>query len=143
MLIPSGYIIRFPREGGPPGDHGSVAIKDKDWKLLLKEANPKGRAQIEAVMRAWCRFGPKDLPISKFRFELHYQKGGKSVRVDAFKGHQVRLYGTTTQVDGKPMFLVTGSDFAKKQTAADQETLEAAGKAALGLIKPSNDRQKK
>ena len=143
MLKPSGYSIRFPREGGPPGDHGSVAIKDKDWTLFLKETNLKGRAQIEAVMKAWCRFGPKDLPNSKFRFEKHYQKGGKNVRIDAFKGHQVRFYGTTTEVDGKPMFLVTGSDFAKKQNPADQDTLDAAGKAALGLINTSNDRQKK
>lgn len=143
MLKPVGYTIRFPREGGPPGNHGSVAIKDKDWKLFLKEANPRGRAQIEAVMKAWCRFGPKDLPNSKFRFEKHYQKGGKNVRIDAFKGHQVRFYGMTTEVDGKPMFLVTGGDFAKKRDPADQEALESAGKAALGLMNTSNDRLKK
>lgn len=143
MLKPIGYTIRFPKEGGTPGEHGSVAIKDKDWKLFLKEANPKGRAQIEAVAKAWCRFGPKDLPKDKFRFELHYDKGGKSVRIDAMKGHQVRFYGTTASVDGQPMFLVTGTDFSKKRTPADQDTLNAAGKAALGLLNTSNDRQKK
>lgn len=143
MLKPTGYTIRFPQEGGPPGEHGSVAIKDKDWKSFLKEANPKGRAQIEAVMKAWCRFGPKDLPKEKFRFELHFQKGGKSVRIDAFKGHQVRFYGTTAEVDGKPMFLVTGGDYSKKRNPAHQVTLAAAGKAALGLLTTSSDRQKK
>ena len=143
MLKPTGYTIRFPREGGPPGEHGSVAIQDKDWKLFLKEANAKGRSQIEAVMRAWCRFGPNDFPDSKFKFESRYEKGGKSVRIDAFKGHQVRFYGTTVQVAGKPMFLVTGCDFSKKQTPANQNLLKAAGKAAFELINMSNDRQKK
>lgn len=143
MLKPTGYVIRFPREGGQPGEHGSVAIKDKDWKLFLKEANPRGRAQIEAVMRSWCRFGPTDLPKAKFRFELHFQKGGKSVRIDAFKGHQVRFYGTTVEVEGKPMFLVTGNDFSKKRDPADRDLLDAAGSAALGLVNTSNDRHKK
>lgn len=143
MLTPTGYTVRFPKEDGPAGDHGSVAIKDKDWKLFLKEANPKGRAQIEAVMRTWCRFGPRDLPKEKFRFEKHYENGGRSVRVDAFKGHQVRFYGTTMQVEDKPMFLVTGTDFSKKKTPMDQELLNAVGKAALGLIDTLKDRQKK
>jgi hypothetical protein len=143
MLIPNGYIIRFPRQDGPPGEHGSVAIKEKDWKLFLKEANLKGRTQIEAVMRAWCRFGPTQLPESKFRFEDHFQKGGKNVRIDAFKGHQVRFYGFTVRIDEKPMFLVTGSDYSKKRDAADRSTLASAGKAALELINSSNDRQKK
>jgi len=140
MLKPTGYTIRFPQEDGQPGEHGSVAIKDKDWKLFLKQANLKGRVQIEAVMKAWCRFGPNSLPESKFRFELHFQKGGKSVRIDAFKGHQVRFYGTTIQVDGKPMFIVTGHDYSKKRDPADQGTLAAAGKAALGILATSNDR---
>lgn len=143
MLKPNGYTIRYPREDGPPGEHGSVAIKDKDWKLFLKEANIKGRAQIESVMRAWCRFGPIDLPEKKFRFERHFKKGGKSVRIDAFKGHQVRFYGTTVEVDGKPMFLVTGGDFSKKRDPAGTGILAAAGEAALGLINTSNDRQRK
>lgn len=142
MLKPQGHTIRFPKEGGPPGEHGSVAFNDKEWKLF-QEANPKGRAQVEAVMRAWCRFGPKDLPNAKFRFEKHFQKGGKSARIDAFKGWQVRFYGTTAQIGGKPMFLVTGSDTAKKRDPADQATLDAAGRAALGLLNTSNDRQKK
>lgn len=143
MLKPEGYTIRFPREGGPPGEHGSVAIKDKDWKMFLKEANTQGRAQIEAVMRTWCRFGPSDLPESKFRFEGHYQKGGKSVRIDAFKGRQVRLYGFTTDVGGKPMFLVTGKDLSKKRDAASQETIESAGKAALAIQKSSKSGKNK
>lgn len=143
MLKPNGYTIRFPREDGPPGEHGSVAIKDKDWKMFLKEANPKGRAQIEAVMKAWCRFGPKDLPEKKFRFEEHFKKGGKNVRIDAFKGHQVRFYGMTVQVDGKPMFLVTGGDYAKKRDPANRGALKSAGESAFGLLNTSNDRQKK
>ena len=143
MLKPTGYTIRFPKEGGPPGEHGSVAMKDKDWNLFLKETNARGRSQIEAVMRTWCRFGPNDLPDSKFKFETRYENGGKSIRIDAFKGHQVRLYGSTVQVEGKAMFLVTGHDFSKKQNQADRDILKAAGKAAFNLTHTSNDRQMK
>lgn len=118
-------------------------MKDKDWKSFLKEANLKGRSQIEAAMRAWCRFGPKELPGDKFRFEKHYEKGGRSVRVDAFKGHQVRFYGTTVKVEGRPMFLVTGTDFSKKKTPMDQDFLNSIGKAALALVELLKDRQTK
>lgn len=140
MLKPPGYTVRVPNKDGPPGEHGSVAFRDKDWKSFQNETNPKGRAQLQAVMNAWCRFGPWDIPKTKFRFEIHFRKGGKSVRIDAFKGWQVRLYGTTTEVDGKSMFLVTGSDISKKRDPADQDALDAAGKAALGLLNKSNDR---
>lgn len=143
MLIPTGYTIRFPKEGGPPGEHGSVAFEEKEWKVFQNETSPQGRAQVQALMNTWCRVGPRDFPKTKFRFEVHFQKGGKSVRIDAFKGWQVRFYGTTTEVDGKPMFLVTASDISKKRDPADKDILEAAGKAALGLLNTSNDRQKK
>ncbi len=134
MLKPDGYTIRFPKEGGPPGEHGSVAFKEKHWKMFQKEIKLEARAQVEAVMKAWCRFGPRDLPPQKFKFETHYQKGGKSARIDAFKGWQVRFYGTTAQIDGKPMFLITGADLSKKKNQADQDILEAAGKAAYQLV---------
>ena len=55
----------------------------------------------------------------------------------------MRFYGTTVQVEDKPMFLVTGADFSKKRDPIDQEFLNAVGKTALGLNDSSNDRQKK
>lgn len=142
MLKPEGYTIRFPAEGGPAGKHGSVAFDDKLWKSFGK-APEKGKAQIEAIMKMWCRFGPSDLPESKFKFQDRYEKGGKGVRIDEFKGWQVRFYGTTVEVDGKPMFLVTGADLAKKRTRADPDILNAAGKAAYNLVYPEKNRPKK
>jgi hypothetical protein len=134
MKKPETYTIRFPETDGAPGDHGSIAMKDKDWKVFQKEVGMEGRVQIEAAMRAWCRFGPANIPDKRFKFETRYESGGKGVRIDAFKGRHVRLYGATVEVDGKPMFLVTGRDMSKKTNAADQELLKAAGKTAFKLI---------
>lgn len=94
-------------------------------------------------MMAWTRHGPADLPPQKFKFETQYKKNNKNARVDVFKGWQVRLYGTTMQIDSKPMFLVTGIDVAKKKDEADQKKLEAAGKAAHELVHPATNRQRK
>lgn len=85
-------------------------------------------------MKAWCRCGPRDLPPKKFKFETQYQKDRKNTRIEAFKGWQVRFFGTTVEVDGKPMFLVTGADLSKKRTKGDQDILKAAGKAAHDLV---------
>ncbi|GHH16152.1 hypothetical protein GCM10008023_19830 [Sphingomonas glacialis] len=103
---------------------------------------PETRAKLQVTMTAWTKTGPKDLPPQKFTFEIQYEKNGKNARIDAFKGWQVRLYGTTMQVDQKPMFIVTGIDVAKKQNKADPKKLDAAGKAAHDIIHASSDRQK-
>lgn len=142
MLKPDGYTIRFPCQDGPPGEHGSIAFKDKHWKIF-QEVQLKARAQLEAAMKAWCRFGPTHLPPQKFKFETHFQKDGKSTRIDVFKGWQVRFYGATAEVAGKPMFLITGIDLSKKKNQADQDILQVAGKAAHELRHTANDRQKK
>jgi len=141
MVKPDGYTIRFPKEDGPPGEHGSVAFKEKHWKIFTTEILMKARAQVEATMKAWCKFGPSDFPPQKFKFEKHYEKGGKSVRVEVFKARHVRFYGAATNVNGKAMFLVTAVDTSKKDNKADPAILEAAGKAAHELIYPA--RQKK
>ena len=137
MVTPAGYVIRFPTEGGSAGQHGSVAFEEKHWNAFQKEAGRKGMVQVEAAMTAWCRVGPENLPPSRFKFQKHHEKGGKSARIDAFKGHQVRFYGTTVQIDGKPTFLVTGCDISKKQDAADPVVLKSAGNAAIALINAS------
>ena len=134
MPSPAGYTIRFPKVDGPAGQHGAVAFMEKHWKLFQKETAIETRAQMHATMRAWCERGPKDLPRTKFKFQETYERNGRNVRVEAFKGWQVRLYGAVTQIDGKPMFLVTGVDISKKTDKADKERLKAAGKAAHQLI---------
>lgn len=143
MLKPQGHTVRFPKEGGPPGEHGSVAFDGKAWKAFLKEISQDDRATVQAAMLRWCRFGPSHLPQERFKFMSRYEKGGASVRVDGFKGRQARFYGTTAQVDGKPMFLVTGVDPAKKQNTADPAILKAAGKAAFDITNPATTRKSK
>lgn len=133
MKIPSGYTIRFPRDGGPPGDHGSVAFSNRYWKMFNK-VEAEARSQLEASMKTWCRFGPVDMPNSKFRFEGRSKKNGKSIRIDAFKGWQVRFYGTTIHVNGKSMFLVSGVDLSKKRDDAKKTKLDNAFEVASKLL---------
>lgn len=85
-------------------------------------------------MKTWCCFGPMDMPDSKFKFEGRYRKGGKSIRIDTFKSWQVRFCGTTLEVKGKAMFLITEADLAKKQNAADETKLQHAAEMAAKLI---------
>lgn len=134
MSLPAGYTIRFPNQGGPPGAYGSVAFTEKHWKVLQKDMIPKSRAQLHVAMQAWCAQGPRNLPETRFRFEGSYESGGKRIRLEAFKGWSVRLYGSVSQVDGRPVFLVTGFDDAKKDREADLDILKAAAKAAHKLI---------
>ena len=143
MLMPDGYTIRFPGKDGPPGAHGSIAFKEKHWKIFQNDLLHEARSKLQATMGAWCRRGPQDLPPQKFKFEQQFEKGGKKTRIEVFKTRHVRFYGTTTDVDGKPMFLVTGVDVAKKTDQADRDILDAAGKAAHELIYNANDRQRK
>lgn len=129
-----GYTIRFPQTGGAPGIYGSIAFTAKDWKAFENTVQPKGRSQIEVVMKTWCKVGPKDLPRKKFRFETHIKKGGDSVRVEAFKGWQTRYYGVAIDVGGKIVFLVTASDLSKKRDSANRELLKTAGHKAIDLM---------
>jgi hypothetical protein len=133
MPAPIGYKIRFPKEGSPPARHGTIAFKEKHWKVF-RNVNPQARAQLTSVMRAWCDRGPKDIPITKFKFQEWYERHGKRARLEVFKGHQVRFYGASMQVDGQPMFLVTACDVSKKSDDADDDLLKAAGKTAFQLI---------
>ena len=134
MKIPPGHIIRFPREGGPPGDYGSIAFSNRQWKMFNK-VEAEARSKLEAVMRAWCRFGPTDMPTTKFRFEGRARKNGKSIRIDAFKAWQVRFYGMTIEVNGKQVFLVSEVDLAKKQDDAKKTKVDNAYEVASGLLK--------
>lgn len=101
---------------------------------MFNKVDAKARSQLEAAMRTWCRFGPLDIPDSKFKFEERFKKGGKNIRIDAFKGWQVRFYGTTIIVNGKSVFLITEADLAKKQDAAKRAKLENAAEVASKLI---------
>ena len=123
MLIPPGYTIRFPADGGPAGEHGSVAFDDQTWKDF-GNVDRKERAKLEATMKRWCQDGPANLPTARFKNQTAFKKAGKSVTVSVFKAHQVRFYGGVVQVDGQPVFLIIASDTSKKQDKANQALLK-------------------
>jgi len=85
-------------------------------------------------MIAYCNNGPENLPPQRFKFEIQYPSSGKMTRVEAFKTRHVRFYGSCGSLGGRPVFLVTASDIAKKTDAADQKILQAAGKLAHELL---------
>ena len=89
-------------------------------------------------MKAYCERGPQDLPPGRFKFEQQYEQAGKKTRVEVFKARHVRFYGSCASLGGRPIFLVTASDTAKKTDAADPRILKAAGKLAHKLIHERN-----
>lgn len=130
-MLPPGFQIRFE------GVKRAVAFEDAQWEIMSK-IQPSARAKIEATMRAYCDRGPQDIPPQRFKFEFQYQHSGKKTRIEAFKARHVRIYGACGGLGGRPVFLVTGSDTAKKDDSADQKILQAAGKLAHKLIHENN-----
>ena len=128
-----GYTVRSPIAGGTAAAHGTVAFTDKDWKKFEKKANIDGRKQVMATLNLWCRYGPNNLPEKKFKFQDHIKRGDNSVRLEAFKGWQIRIYGVTMDIGGKTIFVVTACDPSKKRDAADRELLEIAGHKAIEI----------
>ena len=130
-MLPSGFKIRFE------GAKRAVAFNDAHWEVMqsIKES---ARAQIEVAMKAYCDRGPQDLPPQRFKFQFQYEHSGKMSRIEEFKARHVRFYGACASLGGRPVFLVTGADAAKKTDAADQKILKAAGKLAHSLIHEGN-----
>lgn len=126
-MLPTGYQIRFE------GVKRAIAFKDAQWEVMTR-IQPSARAKIEATMRAYCECGPQNIPPQRFKFEEQYEHSGKMTRIEVFKARQVRIYGACGSLGGRPVFLVTGYDTAKKDDAADQKILKAAGKLAHKLI---------
>jgi hypothetical protein len=135
-VLPTGFQIRLE------GSKRAIAATEEHWKVMA-EILPKARAKIEATMRAYCDRGPQDLPPDRFKFEEQYESGGKMTRIEAFKARHVRIYGACGHLGGRPVFLITGTDAAKKTEAADQKILRAAGKLAHQLIHAGNKAAKK
>ena len=95
-------------------------------------------------MKAYCEYGPENLPPQRFKFDQQHSEAGKKPRIEAFKGRHVRFYGACGNLGGRPVFLITGSDTAKKSNAANQSILKAAGKRAHSLFHPvAGTKQKK
>lgn len=130
-MLPTGFQIRFE------GVKRAVAFRGAEWEVMGK-IQPNARAKIEATMRAYCEWGPQDIPPQKFKFEFHHEQAGKKTRIEAFKARHVRMYGACGSLGGQPVFLVTGADTSKKDDVADQKILKAAGRLAHKLIHESD-----
>lgn len=128
-MLPEGFEIKFE------GRKRAVAFDSTQWTNVGK-IQPGARAKIEATMRTYCELGPENLPPQRFKFEMQYEQDGKKTRVEVFKARHVRFYGSCGSLGGRPVFLVTGSDLSKKDDAADQKILKAAGKRAHELLHP-------
>lgn len=126
-MLPKGFTIRFE------GRQRAIAFDEAQWNVM-GEILPETRVKIEAVMNAYCEYGPMNIPPQRFKFEMQHSAGGKKTRVEAFKGRHVRFYGACGHLGGRPVFLVTASDTAKKSDAADPKKLKAAGTRAHELL---------
>lgn len=135
-MLPKGFKIRFE------GRKRAVAFDETQWSVM-GNILPQARAKIEAAMRAYCDLGPENLPPQRFKFEKHYEEGGKKTRVEVFKARHVRFYGSCGSLGGRPIFLITGNDISKKSDAADQNILNSAGKKAHQLLHTPNKKQKR
>ena len=130
-MLPTGFQIRFE------GVKRAIAFQNAHWEIMRK-IQPNARAKLEVTMRAYCERGPQDIPPQRFKFEMQFEHAGKKTRIEVFKARHVRIYGACGSLGGRPVFLVTGTDASKKDDAADQKILKAAGKLAHRLIHESN-----
>lgn len=135
-MLPQGFQIRFQ------GTKRAIAFSDAHWRIM-ETIQPNARAKVEATMRAYCDRGPQDMPPQRFKFETQYEQSGKMTRIEVFKARHVRFYGACGRLGSRPVFLVTGVDTAKKDDAADQRILRAAGKLAHKLIHENGGTAKK
>jgi len=127
--LPDGYSLREPT-----GGRYEIAAGDGLWKEFKDDVNAEARTRIETTMEEYRSRGPR-FPPSLFEFEGHHEGQGLKVRMEAFKGWGVRLYGFCATVAGLSTFIVTGSDFKKKTVKAKARALRAAGAEAVRIRK--------
>jgi len=134
MAVP-GYKKRFPRSGTATNE---IAMRDKEWKVFDAGVDPQAKARLEASFEVYCEHGPEALPSTLFKSVGQHQHEGLKVRLEEFKAWGVRFFGLRGDDTGKPTFLVTGSDTAKKSTEtrkANRIAMDTAGKEAVRVQK--------
>jgi hypothetical protein len=108
---------------------------DGDVYMLVQVAKEfgrletKARARLGRIMELFCTGDWQHIPKTQFNpNEGRYAVGstGKRVLIGAFKGWQVRLYGTVLEYAGKRSFIASAIDPAKKDDRADQKLLKRA-----------------
>lgn len=127
--FPRLYVSRF---SGPAAE---IVARDALWKDFQKDHSSMGFNGATQAMELYAEYGPESLMRTKFVSEMQFEGEGRKVRLEAFKGFQIRLYGFAVQVKGKRTFFITGLDLAKKANKAKPRVLEAAGKEAIQVLK--------
>lgn len=92
-------------------------------------ANPKGRRRVENSARIFGEEGPRGLHTEVYKHEGRFKTGeasGRQVAIAAFKGWQLRVYGSVQTIDEKPTFIGTEIDTSKKQNRANKAKLQRA-----------------
>lgn len=107
---------------------------------MLADIPARHRAHVRSVICRYCDSDLKYFDETQFRKEGRYsskRKDGKQYQIWAFKGFQIRLYGSTIDFDTssgrKSGFVITAIDLKKKQNKPDKELLKSAA-LALGRL---------
>lgn len=110
------------------GQRFAVALT-KDVAKSFKNANAKARGRITRNMEIFAIEGRLGLPSGAIRHEGSFPMGGRKggkCPILAFRGRQVRIYGSTATIEDRSVFIGTEIDLTKKSDAADQALLKRA-----------------
>lgn len=80
------------------------------------------RARFESVMTRWC----DGIPLTPEMFNTNEGRSKNNIRLQAFKGFKIRLYGFDRKVASIRTFIIVEIDPAKKQDKADPRILKRA-----------------
>jgi len=115
-----------PIKDGPKG-----AVKlTTDVADAFEGVDARGRARILRTMSYFCDIGSTKLQKEVYRFEERINVGSgnrrKRIPIYAFKGSQVRIYGSVRSINKKRTFVGTEIDASKKQNKANRALLKKA-----------------
>jgi len=118
------------------GPNGEVWILSKCAKELEKLKQPELRAKALANMRKrFCKFEDlADLTPSQFKLNEGRQKHeGKEVMVSAFKGGDLRIYGSVGTVKGNRAFFATHAIYKKANKLDTNDAKLAVRRLVSGI----------
>lgn len=121
------------------GNFATVALGHSVF-LVFQALDVKVRWRLERAMEAYARDGPLYMPVGIFRSSegRHPLKdgSGKDVQIQAFAhiAGAIRIYGACVTYQGKPHFLATEIDNAKKQRKANQAKLARSARYVGELL---------
>ncbi|MCB2114448.1 MAG: hypothetical protein KDD85_13010 [Parvularculaceae bacterium] len=101
----------------------------------MKRASKQDQRKVPQILREhFCEFGFVKSPQKWNSNEDDHRVSGRVYRLQAAKGHQLRIYGIVGSRHGKKTFFVGGIDPGKKSNKADKGILKRAADRAVALI---------